>query len=153
VSDRRSELSASAFLSALAGAACVGAYRLGLGDVHTPGPGFMPFATAALLGLMALGYLVQVVIANDSDGDKTPAFASSRWAVVVIVLGALAGFGAAIDAMGFSISAFLMLLVLFGVVARRRWWIALLSALLIVCVARVVFRALGMQFPDGPLGL
>ncbi len=68
MSDRRSELSASAFLTGLAGATCVGAYRLGLGDIHTPGPGFMPFATAALLGLMALGQLLQVVIANDSDG-------------------------------------------------------------------------------------
>ena len=28
----------------------------------------MPFATAALLGLMALGQLLQVVIANNSDG-------------------------------------------------------------------------------------
>ena len=48
MSDRAGDLVASAFLVALGAATCAGAWRLGLGDVHTPGPGFMPFAAAAL---------------------------------------------------------------------------------------------------------
>jgi general stress protein CsbA len=46
-----------------------------------------------------------------------------------------------------------MLFVLFGVVARKRWWMALTVALLIAVVARVAFRALGLELPRGPLGI
>ncbi len=147
------DIFASAFLTALAAAASVGAYRLGLGDVHNPGSGFMPFATAALLALMALGQLVRVAIARGGEAAGETAFAQSRWSVVLIVLGALFGFGFVLDAVGFSLATFLMLVVLFGPVARKRWWVALLSALLIVAIAHIVSRALGMQFPEGPLGL
>lgn len=147
------ELYASAVLTAFAAAASVGAYRLGLGDVHNPGPGFMPFATATLLALMALGQLVRVALAPaDRDGGAF-AFATSRWSVVLIVLGTLFGAGFLFERVGFSIATFLMLVVLFAVVARKRWWVSLLSAALIVAAARLLGKALGMQLPEGPLGL
>ena len=150
---KRADLFASAFLTALAAAASAGAYRLGLGDVHNPGSGFMPFATATLLALMALGQLVRLGITTGGDGVGESAFAQSRWSVVTIVLGALFGFGFVLDTVCFSMATFLMLVVLFGVVARKRWWVTLLLAFLIVAIARVVSRALGMQFPEGPLGI
>jgi hypothetical protein len=153
MNERAGDLAASALLVALAAATCVGAWRLGLGDVHTPGPGFMPFAAAALLGSMALVQLVRLALpSRDRDSDRRP-FALSRWSTVVIVLGTLVGFGAAIDTLGFAVSTFLMLSVLFGVIARKRWWVALTVALLIAVVARVAFRALGLALPTGPLGI
>jgi hypothetical protein len=112
----------------------------------------MPFATAALLGLMALGRLVRLVAAR-GDGAVPPPFVLSRWSVVVIVLATLVGFGGAIERAGFTISTFVLLLVLLGVVARKRWWVALAAAGLVAVFARVVLKALGLQLPDGPLGL
>lgn len=153
MSDRLGDVAASAFLVALAAGTCVGAWRLGLGDVHTPGPGFMPFAAAALLGSMALIQLARLVVASRDQGSERRPFAQSRWSVVAIVLGTLVGFGAVIDTLGFALSAFLMLLVLFGVVARKRWWVTLTVALLIAVVARVAFHALGLELPRGPLGI
>ena len=152
MSDRLGDVAASALLVALAGATCAGAWRLGLGDVHNPGPGFMPLAAAALLGLMALAQLARL-LAGASAGDAARPFARSRWTVVAIVLGTIAGFGAVIDTLGFALSTFLMLLVLFGVIARKRWWVALAAALSIALVASLAFRALGLQLPAGPLGL
>jgi len=119
MSGRSGELVASAFLTALAGATVIGAWRLGLGSVHSPGPGFMPFATAALLGLMALGRLARLS-AGGADAADTRPFAQSRWSVVLIVLGTLGGFGLAIERVGFTVSTVLLLLVLFGIVARKR---------------------------------
>jgi hypothetical protein len=153
MSDRVGGIAASVLLVALAGAACVASWRLGLGDVHSPGPGFMPFAAAALLGAMAAVQVVRLAVtARTQESDRRP-FAQSRWGIVAIVLGTVAGFGAAIGTLGFALSTFLMLLVLFGGVARKRWWVALAAALGIAVVARVAFRALGLQLPDGPLGL
>lgn len=153
MSERLGDVAASGFLVVLAGTACLVAWRLGLGDVHNPGAGFMPFATAALLGTMALGQLVRQVIVAGARGAGNRPFAQSRWSLVVIVLGALAGFGVAIERAGFTLSTLFLLLVLFGVVARKRWWVALTAALAIAVVARVVLKALGLQLPDGPLGL
>lgn len=145
------EVAASALLMALAGAACLGSWRLGLGDVHNPGPGFMPLAAAVLLGLMAVGQLVRLVA--HPRGAATGAFSQSRWSAVAIVLGSVAAFGALVDTLGFAVSTFLMLSVLFGVVARKRWWVALAAALAVALASSVGFRALGLQLPPGPLGL
>ena len=147
------ELYASAFLFAFAAAVSVGAYRLGLGSVHDPGPGFMPFATATLLALMALGQLARAATAPADRGGDATAFATSRWGVVAIVLGTLFGAGFLLERAGFSIATFLMLVVLFGVVARKRWWVTILSAALVVATARLLSRALGVPLPEGPLGI
>ncbi|MGH7388753.1 MAG: tripartite tricarboxylate transporter TctB family protein [Candidatus Rokuibacteriota bacterium] len=147
------ELYASAFLFALTAAVVVGAYRLGLGSVHDPGPGFMPFATATLLALMALGQLVRVAMAPPERVAGATAFSTSRWGVVSIVLGTLFGAGFMFERVGFSVATFLMLVVLFGVVARKRWWVTLLSAALVVAAARLLSRALGVPLPEGPLGI
>jgi putative tricarboxylic transport membrane protein len=150
---RLGDLAASAVLAALAGAACVGAWRLGLGDVHNPGPGFMPFAAAALLGVMAAVQLARGLLSAPPPSEGAAPFAASRWSTVAIVLGALVGFGALIDPLGFALTTFLMLAVLFGVIARKRWWVALAAALTIAVAASLAFRALGLQLPAGPLGL
>jgi hypothetical protein len=153
MSDRVGDLVASAFLLVLGAGVCVGAWRLGLGDMHSPGPGFMPFAAAAILGSMALVQLVRLAATPGGEGSHERPFARSRWNIVAIVLGTLVGFGAVIGTLGFALSAFLMLLVLFGVIARKRWWVTLAAALLIAIVASVGFRALGLQLPDGPFGI
>jgi putative tricarboxylic transport membrane protein len=147
------ELYASAALLALAAAASVAAYRLGLGTVHNPGPGFMPFAAAALFGLLALGQLVRAALAPAAPADRTPAFAGSRWGLLALVLATLLATGFLFERIGFVLATFLMLVVLFGVVVGKRWWVALLSAALIVAVARLISGALGVPLPQGPLGL
>jgi hypothetical protein len=153
MSARLGQIAASAVLAALAVAACVGAWRLGLGDVHNPGPGFMPFAAAALLGVMAALQLARGLLSATAPSQGAGPFAASRWSTVAIVLGAVIGFGALIGSLGFALTTFLMLVVLFGVIARKRWWVALVSALSIAVAASLAFRALGLQLPGGPLGL
>ena len=148
---KRRDLYASAFLAALAAVACLIAYRIGPGDIHNPGPGFMPLATAGLLGLMALGQLGwDLVVVR--RGAEPAVFAPRRFGAALVVISALAGFGMTIETLGFSVSAALMLIVLF-VVARLRWWVAVLAAVLIAVIARLIFLALGVPVPDGPLGI
>jgi putative tricarboxylic transport membrane protein len=150
VSGRAADAAASVFLLLLGTATCAGAWRLGLGDVHAPGPGFMPFAAAALLAAMAAVQLVRAAATARAAAAPAP-FAGSRWGTLAIVLAALAGFGAVIGPLGFAVSTFLMLFVLFRLVARKGWWTALAAALLIAAAARVGFRALGLELPTGPL--
>lgn len=150
---RHPYLWASAFLTALATAAAVSAYRLGPGDITSPGPGFMPLATAGLLGLMALGQLGRQLLAGTTAGGAEVRLARGRLIDVLVVLGVLAGFGAVIETLGLALSTFLMLAVLFGVVGRKRWWVALAGAALVAAIVRLGFKILGAPLPEGPLGL
>jgi hypothetical protein len=61
--------------------------------------------------------------------------------VVAIVLGTLTIFGLAIERAGFTLSTVFLLLVLFGPVARKRWWVALVAALAVAVVARIIARS------------
>lgn len=150
---RRPDLWASAFLTALAAAAAVSAYRLGPGDITSPGPGFMPLATAGLLGLMALGRLGRQLLAGIVAGAAEVSVARGRPIAVLVVLGVLAGFGAVLETLGLALSTFLMLAALFGVVGRKRWWVALAGAALVAAIVRLGGKALGVPLPEGPLGL
>jgi hypothetical protein len=147
----RPDFCASAFLVALGAAACVAAYRLGPGDITNPGAGFMPLAAAALLALLALGQLARGRVVG--AGTAVSAVTRGRWSAVVVVLATLAGFGRVLETAGFAISTFLMLAVLFGVVARKRWWVAVLVAVLVAALARLAVTALGLPLPEGPLGI
>lgn len=149
---KRSDLYASAFLAAIAAAASYLGYRIGPGDIRNPGPGFMPLATAGLLGLMALGQLGRDLAVAVRRGAEPAAFVRVSFGTVLVVIGVLAGFGMAIETLGLSVSGALMLTALF-IVAHKRWWVAALAAILIAMIARLIFWALGVPFPEGPLGI
>ena len=146
---KRGDAAASLFLAALSLFTCLLARRLGLGEVHNPGPGLIPFGAAALLGLMALGQFGRSLLAPAGEGAGP-----SKWSQVSIVLGALLGCGVALNPLGFSVSVFLLMVVLLGVVGRKSWWATLTISFLIVTGAYLLFvRWLGVEFPRGPLGI
>ena len=150
---KRGDAAASLFLAALSLFTCLLARRLGLGEVHNPGSGLIPFGAAALLGLMALGQFGRSLLAPTREREE-PASGLSRWSQVSIVLGALLGCGVALNPLGFSVSVFLLMVVLLGVVARKSWWATLAISFLIVTGAYLVFlKWLGVEFPRGPLGI
>jgi hypothetical protein len=142
----------SAFLVALSAVAGLGAIRLGLGEVNNPGSGLLPLGTAVLLGSMAAGQLVRSLLAAPSGPAGATAPPGRRWPVLAVVLATLLGCGLLLGSLGFSLSAFLMLLMLFGLVGRRRWWVTLAASLASVAAATLLFAALGGRFPPGPLG-
>jgi hypothetical protein len=153
MTDRLGDAAANVGLAVVATAAGVGSWRLGLGDVHNPGPGFMPFAAAAALGLMALVRLALLTAPREGGRVSAAPFPRPRLGVVAAVLGSLIGFGAVIDTLGFAVSTAVLLFVLFALVAGRRWWVAVAAALAVATAASLLFRALGLQLPRGPLGL
>lgn len=151
---KRGDASASLFLVALSGATCLLAWRLGLGEVNNPGSGLIPFGAAALLGLMALGQFGRSLLEPARERRDDLESGPSRRSQVSIVLGALLGWGLALNPLGFTVSVFLLLAVLLGVVARRSWWATLALSALIVTGAYLIFvRWLGVEFPRGPLGI
>ena len=150
---KHGDAAAGLFLVALSLFTCLLARRLGLGEVHNPGSGLIPFGAAALLGLMALGQFGRGLRAPARVQDDS-ASGPSRWSQVSVVLGALLGCGVALNPLGFSVSVFLLMVVLLGVVGRKSWWATLTISFLIVTGAYLLFvKWLGVEFPRGPLGI
>jgi putative tricarboxylic transport membrane protein len=145
----------SGLLLTLVGAgASLLAYRLGLGNFREPGPGLIPFGTAALFCLMCIGLVVKSLIEGRSVSQRTAVFQGIKWGTLIFVVCALLGYGVALNTLGFSISTFLFIVLLLGVVGRRKWWVTLVSSILIVIGIYLTFVAwLGCEFPRGFLGI
>lgn len=139
------------FLMALSIATCIMSYMLGLGEIRNPGAGLIPLGTAAVLGLMSIGLVFRSLIGVPR---AKVVFPKVRLGTVVLVLCTLIGYGLALNPLGFCFSTFMLMILLFGVVGRRRWWFTFVVSFLTVLGAYLTFVVwLGCQFPKGPLGI
>lgn len=141
------------FLTLVGAGASTLAYRLGLGSFRDPGPGLIPFGTAALFCLMCIGLVVKGLI-EGRIVNREGVFQGIKWGTLIFVVCALLGYGIALDALGFSICNFLFIVLLLGLVGHRRWWLTLCFSILIVVGIYLIFVAwLGCEFPRGFLGI
>jgi putative tricarboxylic transport membrane protein len=151
---RRYDFLSGLFLLLLSVGTCMMAYRLGLGDFHSPGPGLIPFGVAGLLFLMSMGLSLRSVFKTRNRYQERAAFQGIDWRRVVLVLCALFGFGIAFNFLGFPACTFLLMLFLLGAVGRQKWWFTLVTSLLTVLCAYLIFVVwLECPFPKGALGI
>jgi putative tricarboxylic transport membrane protein len=129
-------------------------YSLGFGEMRNPGAGLVPFGTAAVLGLMSIGLILRSLLETTEVRQEGAALRQIRWNTVLLVLCGLVGFGLFFDIFGFRISTFLLMVLLFGVVGRQKWWFTFGLSFLTVSGAYLIFVVwLGCQFPKGFFGI
>jgi len=151
---RRYDFLSGLFLLLLSAGTCIMAYRLGLGDVHNPGPGLIPFGVAALLFLMSMGLSLKSVLKIRNRYQERGVFQGIDWRRVVLVLCVLLGFGIAFDFLGFPICTFLLMILLLGGVGHQKWWFTLVISFLTVFCSYLIFVVwLECPFPKGPFGI
>ena len=125
---KRTYVIVNIFWLVLSTAVCVESWRLKVGGLHNPGPGFLPFYTAILLGLLALISLLQTL--KESEGSASQIWGGIQFGKLAILLGTLFLYVFLLDRLGFLLGTFLLLLVLFRIVEPYRWKIVLFSSLL-----------------------
>ena len=142
------------FLTALSAATCLLARRLGLGSIHNPGAGLIPFGVAALLGFMSIGLLLRGLLRSTAGSKREGVFQGVQWRGVVLTLCGLLGYGAVFNRLGFRLSTFFLMLLLVGGVGRRTVRSTLAVSVLTVVFAYLIFVVwLRCPFPVGPLGI
>jgi putative tricarboxylic transport membrane protein len=145
-------LLSGAFLALLSIGACVKAYRLGLGSGSNPGPGFIPFAIAALLGLMSVYLCLRGAVQMVKGYKEKEAFKEVGWGKALLVLVVLAGYGALFNFLGFPFATFIFMMSLIWVVGRQTLRLSLTVSLLTVACAYVLFVVLfDLPLPRGSL--
>lgn len=132
-------------------AVCVESWSLKVGGLHNPGPGFLPFYTAILLGLLALISLLQTL--KESEGSASEIWGGIQFGKLAILLGTLFLYVFLLDRLGFLLGTFLLLLVLFRIVEPYGWKTILLSSLLTIGGMYLFFVILlESRLPRGFLG-
>jgi putative tricarboxylic transport membrane protein len=125
---KRTYVIVNIFWLVLSTAVCVESWSLKVGGLHNPGPGFLPFYTAILLGLLALISLLQTL--KESEGPASEIWGGIQFGKLAILLGTLFLYVFLLDRLGFLLGTFLLLLVLFRIVESYSWKIVLFSSLL-----------------------
>ena len=125
--------------------------RLPLGSFNDPGPGFLPLLVGILLGVLSVICFLQARREGLPSGAW---FSRERWKNLAWVLAALLAYAAVLDLLGFLVSTFLLLVVLFRCgLEPQRWAWAIGGSAIASLSCYVVFELwLHTQLPPGILG-
>jgi len=133
---------------------CIESFRLGLGKINAPRSGFMPFWAGAVLAGLSLLLIINKVFSKDRQAARPEAPPPIRWKNWITPLGAMLGFSLFFNYLGFVISTFALMFVLFAYGRMQSWPTALFTAALTTAFSYLIFKVLLQgQFPVGLLGI
>ena len=145
---KRAEEITCLFWLVLAVAVCAGSLRLNVGTPSQPSSGFLPFGTGLLLGVLAFVHLAQITLRK---AEKDESFGGEfRWKRGAAVVASLLLYVLLLPRLGYLLTTFLFMAVLFSLYERRKWWVVGSASLLVIAATYLVFHHwLKVQFPVG----
>lgn len=144
----------SILLMIFSGAVASEAYNLSLGNIHTPGPGFIIFGTSCLMGLLSLHLFFKSLLAREGEGEKIEdVWSGKHWRQVALILMALVIYVFFLSPLGYLLATFFFLIFLFWIIKEdtKGGWIMISGiAALASWITYIVFsRWFALQFPKG----
>jgi len=131
---------------------CVESYRLKLGAINQPGPGFFPFSAGLVMLILSLAALFQSIRGMEKE-EKTLRQEPFRWWNIVIILIAITAYAFSLEKIGFLINTFLLICLLLKVVEPQTWKTAIIGGLITTIAANFIFNVIfRTQIPSGILG-
>ena len=131
-----------------------GSYYLGLGKMREPGSGFLPFLAGCFISFMAIIVLLQSFTSQKETRTKLAAlWKGVNWKRPLIISFLILGFILALESLGFFLTSFSLLLILFRWVEKFPWKKALIIPLLTLGCTYLLFNILlKVTLPRGILG-
>ncbi|HVN24080.1 MAG TPA: tripartite tricarboxylate transporter TctB family protein [Syntrophorhabdales bacterium] len=149
---RNYNLLSGVFLVIVSAVACTKAFRLGLGSGASPGPGFIPFAVAALLGLMSLYLCLRGATQALKGYREKEAFKQAGWGKALLVVIFLGAYGALFNFLGFPLATFMLMMSLLLFAGGQKLRLSLTVSILTVACSYVLFVTLfDLPLPRGSL--
>jgi putative tricarboxylic transport membrane protein len=126
--------------------------KYGFGTFHEPGPGFITFFAGAILTFLSLALLLSSFGKQESHGGLRNLWAGLETGKVLYVLVLLVAYTFLIKPVGFLISTFFLLFLLFRVKGTYRLKTIFLLSLLVTAGSYIIFEIwLKAQLPKGIL--
>jgi len=121
-------------------------YKIGIGSFSNPGPGLFPFLLGILLFLLSL-YKIRKEMRNKirwETGHNPLIFKKS-----VALISILFFYGLFIQTLGYILTTFITLSLLFRTIGYKNWLRILIYAICIDLIVYYIFTYLGVRFPQG----
>jgi putative tricarboxylic transport membrane protein len=132
---------------------CLESWRLDVGNLHAPGPGFLPFLTGLLLGGLAGIAFIQAL--KEKPSQDRGFFSFGDYLIKVgLLAGALVVYVLLLNTLGFLVGTFLLLLFLFRIMEPLGWKTVFLASIITLGAVYLLFDVfLGTRLPSGILGI
>ncbi len=125
-----------------------------VGSLHAPGPGFLPFWSAVVLGVLSLVLIVWTRVTKSGGGQLLDLWRGLDWGRVVWILLALFLYPLLLPYAGYLVMTFALIAFLLIIGIRSKLWVDIASALAITAVSYFIFfKLLDVKLPKGLLGL
>jgi putative tricarboxylic transport membrane protein len=149
---KRANVAAAAALMGLAGLLLFESRKLSFGTLRLPHTGFFPKILLGLLLLLSLICFWQALRGEIAE-LRTERISVEGWFRIGATLVTLLGFAIMLEGLGFSLSTFLLMVLLLRAVEAPPWSRVVIVALLTTAVCYVIFAwLLGVPLPAGVLG-
>lgn len=121
---------------------------LGIGQLRNPGPGFMPFLASILV--LSLSLIILVMGLKGKNEGSSPIDRKKIFYPTILVM-AILGYSFLLDVLGFLISIFLLMFVMFSMSQPTKWMKNIAISVVVIMVSYFIFKWLGVRFPGGIL--
>jgi len=134
---------------------CIGSVKLKFGSFHTPGPGFLPFITGAMLGIFGLILTFSSAFERLREGEAKDEKSLLKWdwklfLNPLLTVFILFSYVFLLDLLGFLLTTFVFLLLLFKLSAPEKWLSPLILSVSATILSYLIFSVwLQCQFPRG----
>ena len=130
----------------------VESYRMGLGTLHQPGPGFLYFWAGIVLGIMSLVILIRAWVVEKAVVPEIARFKGESILKVAFVLISVFLYAFLMERLGFILVTLLLFIFLLGIVERRGWLFTAFTSVVVTAIAYWIFEIwLRSQLPRGLL--
>jgi putative tricarboxylic transport membrane protein len=132
---------------------CLICIPVGIGTLHAPGPGFLPFWGGVVLGMFSIVLLIASLLKGTAEEKISGLWRGVEWYKVLLVLASLFVYALLLPKLGYLIATSALLILLFGIMKRQRLWIQVVSALVTASLSYLIFYVwLDVQLPKGIFG-
>ncbi len=127
-------------------------YRLGLGTLHEPGPGFLCFWTGITMTIMSVAVLIRAWTPLETALTEGPIFGKKNLLKITFVVVALFLYAFFVEFLGFIPITLLLFVFLLRMIERKTWKLTFLVSVVVTGIAYLVFEVwLKAQLPKGLL--
>jgi putative tricarboxylic transport membrane protein len=125
-------------------------YKLGLGMLRQPGPGFLFFWTGIVTAILSLTVILRSFRKSSPSAAQAPFFKTRNVTKIAFVLLSLFVYALLMEWTGFLIVTLLLFLFLLGVVEKKGWFFAVWVSMTVTALSYLLFEiGLQSQLPKG----
>jgi putative tricarboxylic transport membrane protein len=126
-------------------------FQLGLGKLNSPGPGFLPMLTSVALALLSVLLFLEATMEKNTTREKGPlSYRDINWNKIIQSILALTCYALLLERLGFLLSTFLLMTLLFKVAGTNKWPHIVLRSIISAILSYIIFGLLlHVQLPRG----